>query len=401
MKKVFIQHWPFVIFTILVGFFSGFGQTYCLALFNDVISELTGLKLNSIAKVYGFATLGAAFLVPVSGYLIDRYPLKVIISIIGIGLYGSFFLLGIANNIYLLFVAYLFIRFLGQSSLPMVGDTAVSKYFGQYRGKLLGFKNLGKSLGEGFIALLVIYCLSQTDFKFTSHLIGLGFLVLLIPFSFLLLKNFKEKVHYDEKEHVKKVRKKYDFFTAIKEPRFMILVLGNLALGFVLTGVFFHFKFLINYQNWSKELWAGSFIFYSISQLIFTFITGFYVDKKGSFTFFYYKFVPLIIGFIILLLFKSKFACVLMFISFGISVGMANATGTSLYAELFGEKFLGKVGGVSWAIVVVSTAIAPSLFNFLLENYGVKLTLCLIIGYLIFSSFLLRYSIHLYKKEKK
>ncbi len=401
MKKVFIKHWEFIFFTIALGFFSGFGQTYCLALFNTSISKVFNLSISEIASIYGFATLAASMFLPISGSLIDKKSIKTLILIVSIGVLLSFFSLSISTSVVGLFLSYMFIRLLGQSTLPMIGDTAISKSFGRNRGKILGFKNIGKSLGEGTISLLVLFFLANWGFSGATKAVGLSFILILVPITFYFLRNFKAEIFYHENVVVSEIRQNKTYKEVLKDYKLYMLLVGNVALGFILTGIFFHYNFLINFKGWEESLWASSFVFYSLTQLIFTFLTGFLVDKFGSFRIFSYKYLPLIIAMFIFITWDSTFSCIIMFCFIGMSVGMANATGGPLMAELFGDEFLGRVSGVGASIVVISTAIAPSLFAYLYEFIGVELTSWIIIAFLSFSTLLLFLSIHLYKKVEK
>ena len=52
----------------------------------------------------------------------------------------------------------------------------------------------------------------------------------------------------------------------------------------------------------------------------------------------------------------------------GISNGLANVLGSSLWAEIYGVRFLGGIKALTTALMVFSTAFGTALFGFLIDN---------------------------------
>ncbi len=400
MKEVLKKQPKFILFTIILGFFSGFGQTYCISIFNGDLVKILGVNIEEIAKIYGLATLFASFFLPFIGKMLDRSTLKTFTLITTIFLSLSFLLFSNVMNIYLLFIAYFFIRLLGQSTIPLIGSTAISKSFGKYRGSVLSLKSIGKSLGEGLIPIFVIYLLSRFEFVVTTQIIGGISAIFLIPAALFLVNSFKMEPLYEENISTNEIRSTDSSFDIIKRDyRLYLLILANIALGFILTGVFFHNQFFIDYQSLSFTIWGGAFISYSLVQLASTFIFGYLVDQYGSHKLVVLKYFPLIIGFIVYQYYIHPVSIHIMFACFGLSVGISSATSGSLMAEIFGEKSLGRITGVFMMFVVLSTSVAPFIFSKILKIYGVSQTINFINIFLILSTLLLIMTLKLYRKK--
>ncbi len=400
MKEVLKKQPQFILFTIILGFFSGFGQTYCVSIFNGALERLLKINIEEIAKIYGLATLFASFLLPFIGKLLDKSKLGIFTLITVVFLSLSFLLFSQVSNIYMLFIAYFLIRLLGQSTIPLIGSTAISKSFGKYRGSVLSLKSIGKSLGEGIIPLFVIYLLTSFGFKESNQIIGFLLAVFLIPTAIFLVKSFTMKPLYEENVNVNEIRSDQSSFDKIKKDfRLYLLILANVALGFILTGVFFHNQYFISHQKISIAIWGSAFIIYSIVQLISTFIFGYLVDKIGSYKLVMFKYIPLIVGFLVYQNFIHQSSIHIMFACFGLSVGISSATSGSLMAEIFGEKSLGKINGINMMFIVLSTSIAPYIFSVTLKSFGVSQAINGINLILIISTGLLFLTLKLYKRK--
>ncbi|MEP1930250.1 MAG: MFS transporter, partial [Roseibium sp.] len=63
-------------------FVSGPGQSHTFSVFIDPISEDLGISSTEIASAYGTATLLAAFCLPFTGRLVDRFGPRIMASVI-------------------------------------------------------------------------------------------------------------------------------------------------------------------------------------------------------------------------------------------------------------------------------------------------------------------------------
>ena len=52
----------------------------------------------------------------------------------------------------------------------------------------------------------------------------------------------------------------------------------------------------------------------------------------------------------------------------GISNGFANVLGSSIWAEIYGVKYIGSIKALTTALMVFSTAFGTALFGFLIDN---------------------------------
>ena len=96
--------------------------------------------------------------------------------------------------------------------------------------------------------------------------------------------------------------------------------------------------------------------------------------------------MPFSIGCVILAFGKTEFAMVLFMIGAGTTTGFATSIAGSLWAELYGTKFLGEIKALVLSFVVASTAIAPGIMGYLIDmdvNIQDQVLVCAIYMFLV------------------
>jgi MFS family permease len=96
-------------------------------------------------------------------------------------------------------------------------------------------------------------------------------------------------------------------------------------------------------------------------------LSGWAVDKWSAKDLTSFFLLPFSIGCVILAVGKTEFAMVLFMIGAGTTTGFATSIAGSLWAELYGTKFLGEIKALVLSFVVASTAIAPGIMGYLID----------------------------------
>ena len=71
---------------------------------------------------------------------------------------------------------------------------------------------------------------------------------------------------------------------------------------------------------------------------------------------------------LVLFYFKHEISAYIFLGLVGISNGFANVLGSSLWAEIYGVRFLGAIRALTTALMVFSTAFGTALFGFLIDS---------------------------------
>ncbi|MFI5717446.1 CynX/NimT family MFS transporter [Nocardia sp. NPDC051750] len=128
---------------------------YSAGLFvNDLGREL-GLTATTYGLAFSLMTLGMAAAVPVVGYAVDRYGVKIPTFISALGLATGFVALGtIVHSVPAYLAAMAVMGFLGAGSGPISFTRAVSSWFDRARGLALGITMMGMGLAGAIVPVV-------------------------------------------------------------------------------------------------------------------------------------------------------------------------------------------------------------------------------------------------------
>ena len=141
-----------------------------------------------------------------------------------------------------------------------------------------------------------------------------------------------------------------------------------LAMPWVATGVFVYQSFITESKMWSIYTIPKAFMVYSITSIITLFFSGFLVDKFTSRKLLIFMNIPLLFSTLILFYFDNPVTSFIFLGLIGISNGLANVLGSSMWAEIYGVKYIGSIKALTTALMVFSTAFGTALFGFLIDR---------------------------------
>ena len=359
-----------IIFGFIFTFFSSFGQSFFLGLFNSNIRDALSISHGQFGSIYASATLLSSFILIWLGKKIDEINIFKFASLVTILLSFSCFFFSKISSIAFLFFAIFLMRFSGQGMMSHTATTTVSRYFTKSRGKALSTIWFGLSSAEFILPVFTIYLLTFLDWRNIWIIISIAVILILPLASFILLKklNFESRETASEQEKNKENIKNWKRIEVIKDYRFYILGANMLAMPWITTGIFVYQSFILSSKNWGPFVIAKSFMAYSTLSVITLFISGFLIDKFTSRKILIYMNIPLLLSTIVIILFDHPNVSFLFLGLIGISNGFANVLGSSTWAEIYGVRYIGSIKALTTALMVFSTAFGTALFGFLIDK---------------------------------
>ena len=359
-----------IIFGFIFTFFSSFGQSFFLGLFNTSIRNELSITHGQFGSIYASATLLSSFVLIWFGKKIDDINIsKFALFVILLLSFSSFFFSTISSTL-ILFLAIFLMRFSGQGMMSHTATTTVSRYFTKSRGKALSTSWFGLSSAEFILPVLIIYLLSIYDWKIIWKSISLIVLIILPSASYFLVKNLKfesRETDGTEKQKEKNI-KNWKRIEVLKDYRFYIICANMLAMPWIATGTFVYQSFILSSKNWGPYIIAQSFMAYSILSVITLIISGILIDKFTSRKLIVYMNIPLLISVFIIIYFDQSFTAFIFLGLIGISNGFANVLGSSTWAEIYGVKYIGSIKALTTALMVFATAFGTALFGYLIDR---------------------------------
>ena len=273
-----------IIFGFIFTFFSSFGQSFFLGLFNSSIRETLSITHGQFGSIYASATLLSSFLLIWVGKKIDDINIFKFALYVTLLLAFSCFFFSKISSIVFLFIAIFLMRFSGQGMMSHTATTTVSRYFTKSRGRALSICWFGLSSAEFILPVLMVFLLSLTTWQNIWTVIALLILIFLPIASFFLVRTVKlDTRESTEGEEFKEENiKQWKRIEVIKDYKFYIVSINMLAMPWIATGVFVYQSFITESKNWGPFVIAQSFMSYSVFSVITLLISGFLIDKFTS-----------------------------------------------------------------------------------------------------------------------
>jgi predicted MFS family arabinose efflux permease len=381
-----------IIFGFIFTFFSSFGQSFFLGLFNSSIRDTLSITQGQFGSIYASATLISSVLLIWVGKKIDDINIFKFAFLVTLLLSFSCFFFSKTSSVIFLFIAIFMMRFSGQGMMSHTATTTISRYFTKSRGKALSTCWFGLSTAEFILPVLIVYLLTITSWQNIWISISILVLIFLPITSFVLIKelNFDSREETDEKDLKNQSIKQWKRLEVLKDYRFYIICLNMLAMPWIATGVFVYQSFITESKDWGTFVIAQSFMVYSILSVITLLASGFLIDKFTSRKLLIFMNIPLLFSALVLIFFDDPSTSFIFLGLIGISNGLANVLGSSTWAEIYGVKYIGSIKALTTALMVFSTAFGTALFGFLIDRgYSIEQIALVSFVYILISIILL------------
>jgi predicted MFS family arabinose efflux permease len=358
-----------IIFGFIFTFFSSFGQSFFLGLFNAPIRNELGISHGQFGSIYASATICSSLLLIWVGKKIDDYRILNYSFFVVALLFASTLFFSFINSIYFLALAIFLMRLSGQGLMSHASTTTISRFFERSRGKALSTIWFGLSTAEFILPVLVTYFFVIYSWRTVWQ----GIAILIILFLPFVILNTIKSINLDSREKdnypaLKKKIKSWRRRDVIKDYRFYIVSLNMLAMPWMATGIFVYQSFITDSKMWTVYTIPKAFMIYSITSIITLFLSGFLVDKFTGRKLILFMNIPLLLAMFVLFQFNNEIFAYIFLGLIGVSNGLANILGSSTWAEIYGVKYIGSIKALTTAFMVFSTAFGTAFFGILIDN---------------------------------
>ena len=380
-----------IIFGFIFTFFSSFGQSFFLGLFNAPIRNELGITHGQFGNIYATATIFSSLLLIWVGKKIDEYQIIYYSFLVILLLFFSSLFFSFINSIIFLSIGIFLMRFSGQGLMSHTSTTTISRFFEKSRGKALSTIWFGLSSAEFILPVLITYLFVIYSWRSVWQ----GIAIIIIIFLPFVVLNTIKKIKLDSREKDLDPKKIFKIKSwkrkeVIKDYRFYIVSLNMLAMPWIATGVFVYQSFISDSKMWNIYTIPKAFMVYSLASIITLFFSGFLVDKFTSRKLIPIMNIPLLISMFVLIYYQQEISAFIFLGLVGISNGFANVLGSSTWAEIYGVKFIGSIKALTTAFMVFSTAFGTAVFGLMIDNGFSIENIAFVSGiYIVISLFLL------------
>ncbi|SKA20676.1 MFS transporter [Consotaella salsifontis] len=350
----------------LLTFFSSVGQTFFIALSNAEIRSAFALSNGGFGGLYMIATLCSAATLPFMGRLLDRYSTFAVTVGSLIALAAAALALGLVWSIPSLVFALYLLRLFGQGMMTEIAFTATGRWFAANRGRAVALATLGQRAGEGLLPFVFVAVAAAIGWRNAWLAAAVAVLALALPLiGWLVRRERNPKGEASSHEHLS--ARDWTASEVLRDPKFYAICLGVLAPAFIGTTVFFHQVYLTEIKGWSLQLFAAGFAVMSVTNVFFSLLSGWLIDRYSSVRFLPSFLLPMALACFVVAWMKADWTIFLFMALLGISYGFSSTLSGAMWPEIYGTRHLGAIRSLVVSAMVIATAIGPGLTGWLID----------------------------------
>ncbi len=355
-------------------FFSSFGQTFFVSGSVAEWQAKFDMSHGEFGRLYMFATLASALLLPFVGRLVDVMPEKRTIMLVVPILASATLLAAYAPTVLLLAFGIFLLRLFGQGMMTQIALTATGRWFTTERGRAISLVVLGHQGGEATLPLL--FATLATGFGYQAGWVAgaAGLLLVCLPLTtWAYSRKRVPPKDADTGGPSGASNRSYTMVEVIRDPIFWILLTGVLAPPFIGTTIFYHQDYLTEFYGWPPRHFASSLTVMALVTVIFALVCGALIDRFRAFRILPFFLLPLSASCLVLAAGGPPWMLFIVMLLLGISYGFSSTLFGALWPEVYGTENLGAIRSVVVSVMVFATAAGPGLTGTFIDH-GVTLS---------------------------
>ena len=379
------------------------GQTYGVSIFNPSFQETLGISLSQLTGTYMIGTLMAAVPQPYIGGLMDRFGIRRTMTGVVLLLGAACIYTATVQSLWMLLIAFFLLRMFGQGALTLLANNVPAMWFQTRLGRVAGMMNIGVAATIAIIPPMILWLITQFDWRWAYVFLGIAVWVILLPILMLLFRNRPEDVGQTldglsfslqtatpnplpvlSKPHADETAISFDLKAAQRTRAYWIMMATQTLWAMIATAIFFNLLPLFTSKGLTTAQAAATYTTLAIATAITQLIAGALADRAPLNWLLSLSLFSLI-GSISIILFGSPIWLGTAYaILMGMTQGFGGVVGGTLWARYYGREHLGKIRGSIFTAGVAGSSIGPFIMGLIYDNTGgYQLSLWLFIAMII------------------
>ena len=379
-RPAFFYGWIILPVVMLVSICTSPGQTFGIAVFNPYFRDALGLSNSELSGAYMAGTMLAALPLTYVGALMDRYGPRY--TLVGVVLLFGLTCLGVTqvSGFFTLFLAFFFLRFLGQGSMSMLARNALAMWFHRRLGLASGLANLGMAAAVGGIPALSIALIATYGWRGTYALFGVTIWVLLLPLLIFVLRNRPEEIGQipDGSKGDQDLRDEtltaetpsFSLQQVFRSRAYWITVCCLASSSMSGTGVHFHIVSIFADRGLDTAAVATMFSLYAVIIAGGRVVGGILADRLPLNILLSAALIFQCSGFIALNKLQAQWLPQVFPVLLAVGSSILMSVSETIWVRYFGRRHLGKIRGSVSSIGVAASGAGPFLMGVAYDYFG-------------------------------
>lgn len=388
--------WIILPISTLGAFFTSPGQTYMVSVFNPYLRETLNLSLSQLTGAYMFGTVLASLPQSYVGYWADRLGIrKMLFLIISLFALACVFMSQV-TSLPMLFLAFFFLRMLGQGALELLSVNMLPMWFRNTLGTISGIKNVAVNLMIAAVPIGILALIKQVGWQTTYILAGLGVFAVLMPVAIFFYINRPEEIGQvldgtsqevqDQPVEADGLRvKELTLKIAMRTRAYWILTLAWFAWAAIATAITFNLLPIFTAKGLTEEQAAASFMILMLVSAVFQIVGGVIADRVQLRWMAFGALALYGIAVVALIFVPGGWVVLVYTLILGLAQGLFGGLGNTVWVRYFGREHLGKIRGSVWTAAVAGSSIGPFLMGVSFDQTGEFYSSLLTIAVILFA----------------
>jgi sugar phosphate permease len=286
------------------------------------------------------------------------------------------------NNLLSIFIAFFFLRMLGQGALELLSTNMLPMWFREKLGTISGFRNVAINLLIGSVPIGVLALIKDIGWRNTYIFTGLTVFGVLAPIVFFLFINRPEEIGQivdgnphllaqdEEVQETASSETSFSLKMAMRTRAYWILTCAWFSWAAIATGITFNLLPIFTTKGFTEEQAAATFSVLMVVSAAFQIIGGIFADRYKLNYLAFNSLALYAISIFVLTLVSSSILMPMYIFLLGLAQGIFGGLNNTVWVRYFGRMHLGKIRGSVWTATVAGSSIGPFLMGLNYDHSG-------------------------------
>jgi sugar phosphate permease len=310
----------------------------------------------------------------------DRHGIRRVMFIIVILLGFACIFMSQVQGLLMLFLAFFFLRLLGQGALSLMANNTLAMWFQVRLGTVAGVMSAGVAVSIALIPPMILALINLFGWRAAYIVLGVMVWLVMLPLLLLFYRNRPEDVGQSldgrtSTDTTIAVEEEKDTVSlSLKEARhtraYWILLILAAAWGLIITAVFFNIVPIFTNHGLTDANAAATFTTVALALATLQLIGGVLADRIHLNWLAAFSTLTLTAGILALSQADSVMLAQLYALLIGIGQGLFGAVNNTVWARYFGRAHLGKIRGTVAMAMVAGSSAGPFIMGVTYDIFG-------------------------------